>query len=87
MSNVESILEEYGIKIPDSNRTGDETKACLFGEAYFTVEDELVEMLKTRFGSLDKQRELMESSISWKPGDEQLQPQEDSELDMPEHSR
>jgi hypothetical protein len=70
MSNVEDILEEHGIKILDSNRTGDETEASLFGDAYYTAEDELCEMLRTRFGTLDEQREFMESNLTWKPGDE-----------------
>ena len=41
----EHILEKNGIKIPDSDRTGEQTEACLCGESYSELLDEVELML------------------------------------------
>ena len=41
----EDVLEEKGIKIPDEDRTGDESEACLYGLTYADLEDKIVDLL------------------------------------------
>lgn len=41
----EQMLEEKGIMIPDSDRTGDEGEACLYGMTYANLEDEIYDLL------------------------------------------
>lgn len=38
---IEEMLENKGISIPDEDRTGDESEACLYGMTYGTLEDEI----------------------------------------------
>lgn len=38
---VEHLLSDHGVMIPDPNRTGDPEEACLFGDAYYRLEDEI----------------------------------------------
>lgn len=42
----ENMLDEKGIKIPDSHRIGDEDEACLYGETYYELEDKITELLE-----------------------------------------
>ena len=41
----EEMLEEKGIIIPDEDRTGDESEACLYGMTYGILEDKITELL------------------------------------------
>lgn len=41
----ENLLDKHGIKIPDEDRTGDESEACLYGSVYSEVEDSVTEIL------------------------------------------
>lgn len=41
----EEMLDEKGIKIPDEDRTGDESEACLYGMTYANLEDEIYSLL------------------------------------------
>lgn len=47
MSALENFFEKYNITIPDENRTGESDEACLFGEAYYELEDILTKILTT----------------------------------------
>lgn len=42
----EEMLENKGISIPDEDRTGDESEACLYGMTYANLEDEIVTLLE-----------------------------------------
>lgn len=41
----EGMLEEKGIKIPDIEREGKESEACLYGATYYDLEDKITELL------------------------------------------
>ena len=41
----EEVLVEHGIIIPDDCREGEEDEAALFGDAYYSTEDAVVEIL------------------------------------------
>lgn len=41
----EDMLEEKGIIIPDEDRKGDESEACLYGSTYYGLEDEIAKLL------------------------------------------
>lgn len=41
----ETVLYRNGIQVPDDDRTGDETEACLFGQTYAELEDSIYELL------------------------------------------
>jgi hypothetical protein len=42
----ELILNYNGIKLPDQFREGEEDEACIYGETYYTLEDNIVQILK-----------------------------------------
>lgn len=46
----EKVLESKGISIPDEDRTGDESEACLYGITYGTLEDEVSDLLGQYYG-------------------------------------
>lgn len=41
----EDMLDEKGIQIPDDYREGDEDEACIFGDTYYALEDEITNLL------------------------------------------
>ena len=41
----EDMLDEKGIMIPDDEREGDEDEACIYGDTYYSLEDEITELL------------------------------------------
>lgn len=41
----EKMLESKGISIPDADRTGDESEACLYGMTYADLENTIEELL------------------------------------------
>lgn len=41
----EDMLENKGVSIPDEDRTGDESEACLYGMTYAELENEIAELL------------------------------------------
>lgn len=43
---VEDMLECKGILIPDEDRTGDESEACLYGMTYSNLENAIEELLR-----------------------------------------
>ena len=43
----EELLEEFGITIPDDDRTGSEGESRLYGITYFNLEQEVTNVLKT----------------------------------------
>lgn len=51
---IEEMLENKGISIPDEDRTGDESEACLFGMIYAELENEIVELLGRYYPSQEK---------------------------------
>lgn len=46
MNEVERFLVRRNIFIPDKNRTGEPDEACLFGDAYYELEDRIENCLK-----------------------------------------
>ena len=42
----EDLLEENDIYIPDDDRTGDESEACIYGITYYDLEDDICEILQ-----------------------------------------
>lgn len=41
----EEMLENKGVSIPDEDRTGDESEACLYGMTYADLENAIEELL------------------------------------------
>ena len=48
LAKFEKLLRHYDIMIPDENRMGDEDEACLFGDAYYALEDGITDLLNKR---------------------------------------
>ena len=43
---VDNILCKHDIKIPDDDRTGDESEAAIFGTTYALLEDQISDLLR-----------------------------------------
>ena len=41
----EEVLDKHGIIVPDEDRTGDESEACLYGTTYYDLEDDVLSVL------------------------------------------
>ena len=50
----EEMLESKGISIPDEDRTGNESEACLYGMTYADLENEIAELLSRYYPSSDE---------------------------------
>jgi hypothetical protein len=50
----EEMLEKKGIMIPDEDRTGDESEACLYGMTYADLENAIEELLGRYYPSQKK---------------------------------
>ena len=50
----EEMLESKGISIPDDDRTGEESEACLYGMTYAELENEISELLSRYYPSQEK---------------------------------
>lgn len=50
----EEMLENKGISIPDEERTGDESEACLYGMTYAELENAIEELLSRYYPSQEK---------------------------------
>lgn len=45
----EEMLESKGISIPDEDRTGEESEACLYGMTYAELENTIEELLRAYY--------------------------------------
>ena len=45
LGKFEKLLDKYGIQIPDEHRMGEDDEACLYGTNYYTLEDEITDLL------------------------------------------
>jgi len=45
IGEFEELLERHNIKIPSEDREGREEEACIYGDAYYELEDAIVEIL------------------------------------------
>ena len=50
----EEMLENKGVSIPDEDRMGDESEACLYGMTYAELENEISELLGRYYPSQEK---------------------------------
>ena len=50
----EEMLENKGISIPDEERAGDESEACLYGMTYAELENAIEELLSRYYPSQEK---------------------------------
>lgn len=50
----EEMLENKGVSIPDDDRTGDESEACLYGMTYADLENAIEELLSRYYPSQEK---------------------------------
>ena len=50
LDEFEELLAEKGIKIPSDDREGREEEACLYGSAYYELEDAVVGVLMEELG-------------------------------------
>ena len=41
----EDLLAEYDIYIPNAERGGEEDEACIYGDDYYALEDQITELL------------------------------------------
>lgn len=46
---IEEMLENKGISIPDEDRTGDKSEACLYGMTYADLENRIESLLSTYY--------------------------------------
>lgn len=46
---IEEMLESKGIMIPDEDRTGEESEACLYGVTYAELENAIEELLRAYY--------------------------------------
>lgn len=46
----EEVLNENNIKIPDKNRIGEDDEACIYGETYYKIEDEIKRLINIYLG-------------------------------------
>lgn len=51
---IEEMLENKGIMIPDEDRTGNESEACLYGMTYTDLENAIEELLGRYYPSQKK---------------------------------
>ncbi|MBR3794408.1 MAG: hypothetical protein IKK34_00065 [Clostridia bacterium] len=51
---IEEMLENKGIMIPDEDRTGNESEACLYGMTYADLENAIEELLGRYYPSQKK---------------------------------
>lgn len=49
----EEMLESKGISIPDEDRMGDESEACLYGMTYADLENAIEELLRSYYPEID----------------------------------
>ena len=50
----EEMLKNKGISIPDEDRTGDESEACLYGMTYADLENAIEELLSRYYPCQEK---------------------------------
>jgi len=46
LNEFEELLAVYNIKIPDSNRSGADDEACLYGDTYYWLEDKITDLIE-----------------------------------------
>lgn len=46
LDDFEDMLADKGIKIPSEDREGNEEEACLFGDAYYDLEDKVIDTIE-----------------------------------------
>jgi len=46
---IEEMLESKGIMVPDEDRTGEESEACLYGMTYADLENAIEELLRVYY--------------------------------------
>lgn len=51
LDEFEELLEEHDITIPSADREGRPEEACLYGEEYWRLEDNIVEILMERWNA------------------------------------
>ena len=49
----EEMLESKGISIPDEDRKGEESEACLYGMTYAELENTIEELLRAYYPKID----------------------------------
>lgn len=49
LDELEQLLDEYDITIPDDYKEGDESEARLFGNNYYRLEDSIYQMIYNEF--------------------------------------
>jgi hypothetical protein len=59
ISPVEKLLDKHNIKVPDEDRSGDDTEACLYGETHAILEDDLVQLIKEHMLTLGEKPETI----------------------------
>lgn len=57
ISPIEELLDKHNIKVPDEDRTGDDTEASLFGETHAILEDDLVQLIREHMLTLGERPE------------------------------
>ena len=49
IEEFEELLSKHNINIPSQDREGNKGEACLYGSAYYELEDSITELLKNEF--------------------------------------
>jgi len=48
LGKFEKLLGKHNIMIPDAHRMGEDDEACIYGETYYALEDEITDLLNRR---------------------------------------
>ena len=51
--DFEELLAEHNIMIPSADREGREEEACIYGDAYYELEEGITEILRGKCGRHD----------------------------------
>lgn len=54
----EDLLAEYNIYIPNDEREGEEDEACIYGDDYYALEDQITELLCEHIEELSEEESL-----------------------------
>lgn len=48
LNEVEELLDEHNIEVPDADREGNKEEASLYGTTYYNLEDTFVRLIMTK---------------------------------------
>lgn len=62
INKFEELLAKYDIKLPSNEREGNEEEACIYGNDYYELEDEITEILNEELRTKNRRNYIMNYS-------------------------